>query len=58
MIEIALSNEKPITSHKHIESHVDDLKEENDMLKKKNIELSDIILKFTNGQKMLDNLLN
>ena len=28
------------------------------MLKKKNIELSDVVLKFTNGQKILDNLLN
>ena len=28
------------------------------MLKKKSNELSEIILKFTNGQKMLDNLLN
>ena len=50
---VALSNEKPSTSHEHIESHVDDLKKENEMLKKKNIELSDIVLKFTNGQKML-----
>ena len=42
----------------HIESHVDDLKKENEMLQKKNIELSNVVLKFTNGQKMLDNLLN
>jgi len=28
------------------------------MLKKTNIELSDVMLKFTNGQKMLDNMLN
>ena len=42
----------------HIESHVDDLKKENEMLKKRNIELSDVILKFTSGQKMMDNLLN
>ena len=55
---VALSNEKPRTLHEHIESHVDDLKKENEMLKKKNIELSDVVLKFTNGQKMLDNLLN
>ena len=55
---IALSNEKPSTLHEHIQSHVDDLKKENEMLKKRNIELSDVILKFANGQKMLDNLLN
>ena len=54
----ALSNEKASTSHEHIESHVDDLKKENEMLKKRNIELSDVILKFTSGQKMMDNLLN
>ena len=28
------------------------------MPKKKNIELSDIVLKFTNGQKILNNMLN
>ena len=55
---VALSNEKPNTSHEHLEPHVDDLKNENEMLKKKNIELSNVVLKFTNGQKMLDNLLN
>ena len=55
---IALSNEKPSTLYEHIESHVDNLKKENDMLKKKNIELSDVVLKFTNGQKILDNLFN
>ena len=55
---VALSNEKFNTLHEHIESHVDDLKMENEILKKKNIELSDVVLKFTNGQKMLDNLLN
>ena len=53
-----LSNEKSSTSHEHLELHVDDLKKENEMLKKKNIELSDVVLKFTNGQKMLDNMLN
>ncbi|KAH9716703.1 hypothetical protein KPL71_021554 [Citrus sinensis] len=55
---VALSNEKPSTSHEHLEPHVDDLKKENEMLKKKNIELSNVVLKFTNGQKMLDNMLN
>lgn len=54
---IALSNEKPSTSHEHLKTHVDDLNKENEMLKRKNIELSDV-LKFTNGQKILDNLLN
>ncbi|KAH9698219.1 hypothetical protein KPL71_023937 [Citrus sinensis] len=54
----ALSNEKPSTSHEHLEPHVDDLKKENEMLKKKNIELSNVVLKFTNGQKILDNMLN
>ena len=34
---VVLSNEKPSNSHEHIESHVDDLKKENEMLKKKNI---------------------
>ena len=55
---VALSNEKPSTSHEHLKPHVDDLKKENEMLKKKNIELSNVVLKFTNGQKMLDNMLN
>ena len=55
---VALSNEKPITLHKHLESHINDLKNENKMLKKKNNELNEIILKFTNKQKMLDNLLS
>ena len=56
--EIALLNEKPSISHEHLESHIDDLKNENQMLKKKCIELNEIVLKFTNGQKMLDNMLN
>ena len=55
---VALSNEKANTSHEHIESHVEDLKKENEMLKKNNIKLSDVVLKFTNGQKILDDLLN
>ncbi|KAH9671627.1 Integrase catalytic domain-containing protein [Citrus sinensis] len=56
--EIALSNEKPSISHEHLESHIDDLKNENEILKKKSNELNEIVLKFTNGQKMLDNMLN
>ena len=31
---------------------------ENEVLKKKNNELNEIVLKFTNGEKMLDNMLN
>ncbi|KAH9685791.1 hypothetical protein KPL70_014095 [Citrus sinensis] len=54
--EIALSNEKPSILHEHLESHIDELKNENEMLKKKSNELNEIVLKFTNGQKMLDNL--
>ncbi|KAH9678882.1 hypothetical protein KPL71_025892 [Citrus sinensis] len=56
--EIALSNEKPSILHKHLESHIDELKNENEMLKKKSNELNEIVLKFTNGQKILDNMLN
>ena len=56
--ELALSNEKPSISHKHLESHIDDLKNENEVLKKKSNELNEIVLIFTNGQKMLDNMLN
>ena len=55
---VVLSNEQLITSHEHLESHIDDLKTENEMLKKKSKELNEIVLKFTNGQKMLDNMLN
>ena len=55
---VALSNEKPNTSHEHLESHIDNLKNENEMLKKKSKELNKIVLKFTNGQKMLDNMPN
>ncbi|KAH9769176.1 hypothetical protein KPL71_011898 [Citrus sinensis] len=55
---VALSNEKPSTSHEHLEYHIDDLKKENEMLKKKSNELNEIVLRFTNGQKMLDNLIN
>ena len=56
--EIALSNEKPSILHEHLKSHIDELKNENEMLKKKSNELNEIVLKFTNGQKMLDNMLN
>ncbi|KAH9648834.1 hypothetical protein KPL70_025758 [Citrus sinensis] len=56
--EIALSNEKPSILHEHLKSHIDELKNENELLKKKNNELNEIVLKFTNGQKMLDNMLN
>ena len=46
---VALSNEKPNTSHEHLESHINDLKNENEMLKKKSKKLNEIVLKFTNG---------
>ena len=36
---------------------VNDLKKKNEMLKRKNNEFNDIVLKFTNGQNILDNLL-
>ena len=55
---VALSNEKSSTSHEHLKYHIDDLKKENEILKKKNIQLSDIVLKLTYGQKMSDNLFN
>ena len=55
---IILSNEKSSTSHEHLESHIDDLKDENETLKKKSNELNEIVLKSTNGQKMLDNMFN
>ncbi|KAH9762390.1 hypothetical protein KPL70_000794 [Citrus sinensis] len=50
--------ENSSTSHEHLESHMNDLKNENEMLRKKSNELNEIVLRFTNGQKMLDNLLN
>ena len=50
--------ENSSTSHEYLESHMNDLKNENEMLRKKRNELNEIVLKFTNGQKMLDNLLN
>ena len=56
--EIALSNGKSRILHEHLESHIDELKNENEMLKKKSNELNEIVLKFTNGQKMLENMLN
>ncbi|KAH9801518.1 hypothetical protein KPL71_001066 [Citrus sinensis] len=49
---------KQSTSYEHEKSHVDELMKENEVLKKKSNELNQIVLKFTNGQKMLDNLLN
>ena len=47
--EIALSNEKHSISYEHLESHIDDLKNENETLRKKSNELNKIVLKFTNG---------
>ncbi|KAK9180632.1 hypothetical protein WN944_023765 [Citrus x changshan-huyou] len=46
------------STYEHEKSHVDELMKENEVLKKKNNELNEIVLKFTNGQKMLDNMLN
>ena len=52
--ELLFSKESIVVEHKN--SLVDYLKNENEMLKKKSIELNDIILNFTNGKKILDNL--
>ena len=52
------SFENSSTSLQHLESHMNDLKNDNEMLRKKSNELNEIMLKFTNGQEMLDNLLN
>ena len=49
---------KQSTSYEHEKLHVDELINENETLKKKSNELNEIVLKFTNGQKMLDNMLN
>ncbi|KAK9180762.1 hypothetical protein WN944_023897 [Citrus x changshan-huyou] len=49
---------KQSTSYERQKSHVDELIKENEVLKKKNNELNEIVLKFTNRQKMLDNMLN
>ena len=40
---------KQSTSYEHEESHVDELVKENEVFKKKNNELKEIVLKFTNG---------
>ena len=50
-ITITLSNEKPSISHEHLESCIDDLKNENETLKKKSNGLNKIVLKFTNGKR-------
>ena len=46
------------STYEHEKSHIDELMKENEVFKKKNSELNEIVLKFTNGQKMLDNMLN
>ena len=56
--KIASFKGKQSTSYEHEKSHVDELVKENEVLKKKNNELNEIVLKFINGQKILDNLLN
>ena len=69
MIELELENKmlheniasfknKQNTSYEHEKSHVDDWIKENDLIKKNNNELNEIVLKFKNGQKMLDSMLN
>lgn len=44
--------------YEHETSHVDELMKENEVLKKKSNELNEIVLKFTSGQKNLENLLS
>ena len=56
--EIASFKCKQSTSYEHEKSHVDELMKENEVFKKNNNELNEIVLKFTNGQKMLDKMLN
>ena len=46
------------STYEHEKLHVDELTKENKVLQKKNNELNEIVLKFTNGQKMLENMLN
>ena len=48
---------KQDVSYKNEGLLINALKKENETLRKKNDELNDIVLKFTNGQKILDNLL-
>ena len=55
---IASFKGKQNTSYKNEKSHVDELINENEVFKNKKNELNQIVLKFTNRQKMLDNLLN
>ena len=55
---IASLKGKQSASYEHKKLHDDELIKENEVLKKKNSELNEIMLKFTNRQKMLDNMLN
>ena len=57
MLHNELMSSKESITFEHDNLVVDDLKNENEMLKKKSNELNDIVLKFTNGQKILDYLL-
>ena len=50
---VALSNEKSSTSHKHLESHVNDLKNEKDALQKSNVSLNEKIKKLELDNEML-----
>ena len=49
MLHDKIAKGKQSISYDHEESHVDDLKNENEILKKKSNELNEIVLKFTNG---------
>ena len=51
--KVALSNEKPSTSDKYLESHVDDLKKEKDALQKCNVSLNENIKELELDNKML-----
>ena len=46
------------STYEHEKLHVNELMKKNEVLKKKNNELNEIVLKFTNGQKMLENMFN
>lgn len=50
---VAVSNEKPSTSHKHLKSYVDDLKNEKDALQKCNDSLNERIKGLELDNKML-----
>ena len=51
--KVALSNEKSSTSHKHLKSHVDDLKNEKDVVQKYNVSLDEKITELELDNEML-----